>query len=217
MNSTSQLAIIALIVVLVAVWIFFTYYSLPKYESRNARYEEIANHLTKMKRLWTERTYLTRMSSIEDLIGYNGSSLTKERLNNNNYQLGRNFSRLYGKEAGDKLTDLLMKYHHGVFEVLKQIRHKREISSEFEGLHKEGEKIADLLVTTCPDLDRNKLISLFDTQLKELIDSIMYASQDKNLSGMASFESYNKATKDLMKYIEECVWKNLLGRTPNYM
>ena len=220
MHGASQLGIITLIVILVAAWIFFTYYPLPKYESGNmgnSRYQEVARHLDKMKRLWTERTYLTRMSSIEDLVGYNGSNLTKERLINNNQQLGRNFSHLYGKEAGDKLTELLMKYHQGVFDLLKQIRQKREVAFEFEDLQREGEKIADFLVSKCPDLERNKLVNLFNTQLNELVNSVVYALQDKNLSGMTSFESYNKATKDLMRYIEECVWKNLLGRTPNYM
>jgi len=216
MNEKVQLAIIALIVVLVAAWIFFNYNCERKGSNVDPKKEEIAANLEKMKRLWVERSYLTRMSNIEDLTGYTGASITQQRVLNSAQQLGRNLGHLYTTEDGTTFSDLLTEQHQTMLDILKLSRQRKDVTLLYEKLKKNSENIANFLVKICPNINRERIINLFNTQIDNFLKTILYTIKDENTASMAAFDACNKTTQELSTYMNDCMWKQLTNSCPRY-
>lgn len=217
MEGAAQLGIITLIVILVAAWIFFNYYPLPPLNQNNPQKVLVADSLSKMKRLWTERSYLTRASSVENTLGFNGSGLTDERILANGQQIGRNLGNLYGREAGEKLNAALTDYHQDMFNLLKGVRHHRDITHEYNHLKSKGQELVRVLSDTCPCLEASKLKPLVDSHIDHFMKTIVHTSRDENLASMSSFDAYNKCTQELVDYLDEGIWCDLIGHGPRHL
>lgn len=217
MEGEVQLGIIVLLVLLVAGWLFINYHQLPKMDQNNAKKMEVSNSLSKMQRLWTERSYLTRMSNIEDLTGYRGSTVTNEQVLTNGQQLGRNLSNLYGQPAGDGLAAHLHDYHQTMFDLLRQARQRKDITAQYNLLQEKGKDLITFLGSVCPCLDMTKLQDLMNTHLEYLLKHVNHTIRDENVASMAAFNSYNKVTRNIASHLEECIWKHLIGPGPRYL
>jgi hypothetical protein len=216
MNEKVQLAIIALIVILVAAWIFFNYNCEKKGSNTDPKKEEIAANLDKMKRLWVERSYLTRMSNIESLTGYNGASITQQRVLNSAQQIGRNLGYLYTTEEGDTFSNLLTEQHQIMLDILKLTREHKDVTYLYERLKKNSEVIADFLVSVCPNLNKERIMTLFSSQIDNFLKTVLFTIKSENTASMAAFDSCNKCTQELATYLNDSIWKHLTHECPRY-
>lgn len=216
MQSEIQLGIITLIVVLVALWMFFNYYPLPKL-IQNPKKAHVDKTLSKMKRLWTEHSYLTRMSNVEDLTGYSGSSITNEQLLANSQHLGRNLAKLYDQNIGDSLSAILLEYNQLIFDLLRQARQHKDVSSPYAALQAKGQQLKDFFLKICPCLEASRLEELILIQLDAFMKNIIYTIRDENIASMTAFTSYKKATNDLVDYLDQCIWSHLMDSHPRYL
>ena len=217
MEGAAQLGIIVLIVLLVGLWMFFNYHRLPDYNANNPAKQELADNLTKMRRLWTEQNYLTRMSVVEGITGYTGAGITTERLLGNVQQLGRNLSNLYGQVAGDQYADLLRDRINSINTIIAQARQHKDISSEVAKLKDNSNSLIDFLVRLNPRLSRDKLQTLFDAQADSLIKKIVHTVKNECVASMTAFDTFNKTTQDLLDYIEDNTWEHIIGQGPRYL
>jgi hypothetical protein len=216
MEGEVQLGIITLIVVLVALWIFFNYHPLPTISQNNEKKASVAEALNKMKRLWTERSYLTRMSNIESLTGYTGASVTNEQVLANSQQIGRNLANLYGQGTGDILSNLFLEYHQIMFDLLRDARERRDTGPLYRQLQSKSHEMIDFLLQICPCTKRQKLEDLMSIHLDTFMKNIVHTIRDENVASMAAFNAYTKSSNDLVDYIGDCVWAHLIGPGPRY-
>jgi len=216
MKPSVQLAIIALIVVLVGAWMFFTYFPLPSGSGNNGRKVLVADSMNKMKRLWTERSYLTRAANIEELTGYHGSSITKERLMANSGSIGRTVGHLYGPEAGEAMSHLLHDYHEKMITLIRLARERKDLTDAEAAVKRSGEAVVELWGKVCPTVDVSKLHQMFVTHNQHFIENVLQIIRDENVGAMASFDSFNKNNWDIICYLDDCVWDNMVGSSPRH-
>ena len=210
MTTSTQIALIALIVLLVATFIFFTYKPVPT-ANNNPETNRINEALNKMRRLFTERSYLTRMSNIEDMTGYNGAKVTAEKFMGNSDQLGRNFGNLYGSDKGNEFGNLMRNNHNGIVNVIKSSKQRKNVDQEYQELEKTNDQIVDFLTNTNQCLDPQLLKSFLNCQLAAFRKSVEHTLNDETIGSMASFDTYNKSAQDFIDYLEKQCWKDLTG------
>ena len=214
MEPATQLALIALIVILVAAYIFFNYNAKPSSAIDAAR-ARISENLTKMRRLWTESSYLTRSSVVEGISGYLGANATNERILANANQVGRNLGNLYGSSNGDRFATLLRDRHLILQNVIVAARQNKDFSDEAKKLKANTQEIVAFWTDINTTVDGKKLECLLDAHADHTLRKITHISKQESIAGYNSFDSSNKTLQELMDYFDEITWKNLVG-APRY-
>lgn len=211
LSPGTQLAIICIVVLLVAAYIFFTYHQFPVGGSGDTEREKIADNLTKMRRLWTESSYLTRMNTVEGITGYLGANATHERILANANQVGRNLGTMYGSTNGDKFANLLRE-RHGIFHnIMILARQNKDYSGEVAKLKDNTKGIVDFWTSINDSVNPKTLEGLLQTQADHTIKKIAHTSKHETIASMNSFDSCNKTIQELMDYLDDCTWKHLTG------
>lgn len=211
MDDTLSLAIITLIVLIIAGLIFWFY--VPKASgSLDPEKTRVNDALTKMRRLWTERAYLSRATNVEDLVGYNGSGATAERFINNANQLGRNFGELYGSNAGNSLAELLRNQHILMVDLVKAAKQHRSLTDLESSLEQNQNELTNFLCALNKKMESSQLNRLFNAQSRAFRSTLQATIQGNLVTAMSHFDSYNKTTQDLMDYLDSHIWHHLIGQ-----
>lgn len=216
METDTSLAIIILIIAAVILAMLYWYHKLPEYKNDPMK-EKTALYLSKMRRLWTERSYLTRMTNVENMVGYAGSGITNQRLEVNGKQLGKNMGNMYGTNFGDKLTMLLNNQSRYMLDILDKTRKNIILGDEIDLLKNNAHEIGDLLSKICVKADCSKLQTILNAQIESFYEGVKNMAKREDILSSENFNMYNKYTKELTNYLESSIWKDVIGLGPRYL
>lgn len=211
MSPESQIAIILLIVILVGAYIFFTYQQKPSSAKLNEERENVADNLTKMRRLWTEGNYLTRTNAIEQVAGYLGANASQERILANANQVGRNMGTLYGSSNGDQFAQVLRERHTIMQNITLAARQHKDTSTDIAQLKANTQNIVKFLTNMNPSFDAQRLESFLNCYADHNIKQIHHTAKHETISSMNSFDSSNKTLQEMMDYMETEIWNHKIG------
>jgi hypothetical protein len=209
MSPETQLVIILLIVLGIALYIFFNYHSKPS-TAVDAQRQNLAELLSKTKRLWTESNYLMRSSAVENISGYLGAGATGERLLANANQIGRNLGNIYSdSNAGDKFAELLRNRHTLFQNIITNAHQNKDYTDDVHKMKANTESIVQLLTQVNGLIDANKLECLLTAQNEHLVRKIAHLAKHESIASYHVFDSANKSTQELLDYLEQASWKAL--------
>lgn len=213
-DNTLAVAIILLIVLGFAIYVFFHWHSLPN-PGPDHSLRQLSDSLWKFERLWLDQIYLMRAAMIENISGYAGAGITRDRLLANAAQMGRNLGSIYGSQAGQKYADLLKQQVSKGLEVVTAVRQGKsdlaaQLFSQWKAL---GSQISAFLSQTISGLDKAKLESYWDDYLDATMAEAVHTVRQDSLLSMSSFDNVRKHVLEFADYLEEAISADRKGKS----
>jgi hypothetical protein len=128
-----------------------------------------------MRKLWTDHVVWTRDYIVAAVGDQPDAKSAAARLLKNQEDIGQAVARVYGKEAGDKLTALLKEHITIAVDLIKFAKAGDNTSQQQADAkwHKNGEDIADFLSQANPNWPRATLVEMMNKHLSTTTDEVV--------------------------------------------
>lgn len=143
-----------------------------------------------MRKLWSDHVIWTRAYMVAAIDGSADASATANRLFKNQYDIGGAVAGFYGKDVGDKLTDLLKQHIVIAVDVIAAAKASDQIkyAAADQRWKKNGEDIADFLSKANPNWSRAALADMMADHLATTTKEVVARLNKKWDESNAAFD-----------------------------